>query len=90
MPSPGRESRVFEQSFASMDADTLAAAVQQGKLGQPAERAAVAELARRVLADEVEDGAEARSGRALLAGAAELAATVAIALWLARLFGLLG
>ena len=80
---------MFEQSFAAMDADTLAAAVQQGKLGQPAERAAVAELARRVLADEVEDG-EARSGRAVLAGAAELAATVAIALWLARLFGLLG
>jgi len=70
-----------------MDADTLAAAVQQGRLGQPAERAALAELARRVVADE--DGGEARPGRAFLVGAAELAVTVAIVLWLARLLGLL-
>jgi len=82
-----RDRRASEKSFASMDADTLAAAVQQGRLGQPAERAALAELARRVVADE--DGGEARPGRAFLVGAAELAATVAIVLWLARLLGLL-
>jgi hypothetical protein len=85
-----RDRRVFEKSFASLDADALAAAVQHGRLGQPAERAAVAELARRVLADEVECGAGARSDRAFLDRASVLAAAVAIAVWLARLLGLLG
>lgn len=76
--------RALEESLASMDGEALAAAVQQGGLTRPAETAAMAELARRVLADEVDYGPGARSRTArLLDRASVLAAALAFAVWLA-------
>ena len=73
-----------------MSAEALAAAVQWGGLGQPAESAAMEELARRVLADEVDYGPRARGWMArLLDRASKLAYALAIAVWLAWLLGLI-
>jgi len=67
-----------------MDAEALAAAVQQGGLTELAEGAALAELARRVLADEVNFGTAARARTTrLLDRASVLAAALAFAVWLA-------
>ena len=76
--------RAVEQTITSMDAEALAAAVQQGGLTELAERAAMAELVRRVLVDDVEfDGdAWARTAR-LFDGPPVLAAALALAVWLA-------
>jgi hypothetical protein len=74
----------LENRVASMDADALAAAIQRGGLTQLAERAAMAELARRVLADEVDLGPGARARTAwLLDRASALAAVLAFVVWLA-------
>lgn len=75
--------RALEASVASMDAEALATAVQQGGLTQRAERAAMAELARRVLTDEVDShlGAQNRTAH-LLDRASVLAAALAFAVWL--------
>jgi len=76
--------RALEASVASMDAEALAAAVQQGGLTRLAESAAMAELARRVLADEVDSGPGARTRTAhLLDRASVLAAALALAVWVA-------
>jgi len=74
--------RALEESIGSMDAEALAAVVQQGGLAEPAEDAAVAELARRVLADDIEFGAGARTPH-LFDHPAVLAAALAFAVWLA-------
>jgi len=76
--------RTLEESVTSMDAEALAATVQQGGLTQLAESAAMAELARRVLADEVDFDPGARTRTAgLLDRASVLAAALAIGVWLA-------
>ncbi|MGH6954178.1 MAG: hypothetical protein ACREGL_08355 [Alphaproteobacteria bacterium] len=82
--------RALEECVASMDAEALAAAVQQGGLSQLAERAAMAELARRVVADEIDygPGAEGRMSR-LLDRTSTLAAALAFAVWLAWVLGLI-
>jgi hypothetical protein len=74
--------RALEESLASMEAEALAAAVLQGGLTQRAETAAMAELARRVLADDFHPGARTRTTR-LLDRAPVLAAALAFAVWLA-------
>jgi hypothetical protein len=85
----GRDPHGFKKRAASMDADRLAAAVQQGSLSPVAEKAAMAELAGRVIADESDDGARARSRMAWVVDRAPaLAAAVVFAVWLARTFGL--
>jgi hypothetical protein len=67
-----------------MDAEALAATVQRGGLNQVAESVAMAELARRVLADEVDFDPGARTRTAgLLDRASVLAAALAIGVWLA-------
>ena len=53
--------RVRGKSVASLDAETLAAAVQHGRLNQLQRGAAMSELARRVLVDEADCGAPAQS-----------------------------
>lgn len=80
--------RALEESVTSMDAEALAATVQQGGLSQLAESVAMAELARRVLADEVDydPGARSRTAR-LLDRASVLAAALAFAVWLAWVLG---
>ncbi len=76
--------RAPEESVASMDAEALAAAVQQGALTPLAESTAMAELARRVLVDELDFGPGARTRTArLLDRASVLAAVLAFAVWLA-------
>ena len=76
--------RALEESVASMDEEALAAAVQQGGLSQLAESAAMIELARRVLADEVDFGPAARTRTTrLLDRASALAAALTFAVWLA-------
>jgi hypothetical protein len=85
----GRDPRGFKKRVASMDADRLAAAVQQGGLSSVAENAAMAELAGRVLADESDDSTRARSRMGWVVDRAPaLAAAVVFAVWLARTFGL--
>jgi hypothetical protein len=84
-----REPRGFEKRVGSMDAERLAAAVQQGGLSPVAEKAAMSELAGRVLADEVDFGSGARSRMAWLVDRAPaLAAAVVFVVWLARTSGL--
>jgi len=53
----------LEESVAAMDAEALAATVQHGGLSQLAESVAMAELARRVLADEGDYGREPEAAR---------------------------
>jgi hypothetical protein len=86
-----RDLRAFEKRVASMDAERLAAAVQGGGLRPVAEEAAMAELAGRVLADEIDDRLGARS-RLLRAAdrMSLLAGVVVLAVWLARAFGWFG
>jgi hypothetical protein len=86
----GRDPHGFKKRVGSMDADRLAAAVQQGGLSSVAEKAAMAELAGRVIADErSDDSARARSRMAWVVDRAPaLAAAVVFAVWLARTFGL--
>ncbi len=80
--------RALEESVTSMDAEALAATVQQGGLSQLAETVAMAELARRVLVDEVDYGPSARSRTArLLDRASVLAAALAFAVWVAWVLG---
>jgi len=84
-----RAPRAFEKRVTSMDAEGLAVAVQEGSLSQPAERTAMAELAGRVLADEIDYGPGGRSPMAwLLDRAPALAVAVIFAVWLARTLGL--
>jgi len=84
-----RAPRAFEKRVGSMDAERLAAAVQGGGLSQPAEKTAMAELAGRVLADEIDYSAGARSRMArLLDRGSALAFVVVFAVWLAQTFGL--
>jgi hypothetical protein len=76
--------RALEESIGSMDAEALAAVVQQGGLAKPAEDAAVAELARRVLADDIEfDGGPRTRTAPLFNRPPMLAAVLALAVWLA-------
>ncbi len=84
------ERRALERRVAAMDAQALAAVVQQGGLSQLAESVAMAELARRVLADHADYGSGGR-GRVtgLLDRASELAAALAFAMWLAWALGLI-
>ena len=85
------DGRVRGKSVASLDAETLAAAVQQGRLGQLEHGAAMSELARRVLADEADCGPHAQSRIAwLLNTVSALAIMVAFALRLAWMLGLFG
>lgn len=83
-----RDPRALEKSVASMDAEGLAAAVQGG-LSPFAERAAMAELAGRVVADEIDysPGARSRLTRVVDRAPAVVAAVV-LAVWLAQTFGL--
>ena len=84
-----RDPRAVEKRVASMDAVGLAAAVQQGGLSSVARRAAMAELAGRVLADEIDYGATGESQMATLVDRVPaLAAAVMLGVWLARTFGL--
>lgn len=84
-----RDPRGFEKRVASMDTEKLAAVVQVGGLSPAAEKAAMSELAGRVLADEIDYSArgQGRMARVVDRGAA-LAAAVVFAVWLARTFGL--
>jgi hypothetical protein len=72
-----------------MDADRLAAAVQEGELNPLAERAAMAELAGRVLADGIDDRGrgQTRMDRAVTRVTVGVAVVV-LGIWLARTFGL--
>ena len=82
--------RALEASVASMDAEALAAEIRQGGLSQLAESVAMAELARRVLADQVDYGPSARGGSPrVLDVASKLAAALAFAVWLAWVLGLI-
>jgi hypothetical protein len=83
------DSRVRGTSAFLLDAETLAAAVQQGRLSQLEAGAAMSELARRVLADEVDciASAQSRIGR-LVGPVLALAILVAFALRLAWMLGL--
>lgn len=84
-----RDPHAFEKRVGLMDAERLAVAVQEGSLSQPAEKTAMAELAGRVLADEIDYGPGGRSPVAwLLDRAPALAVAVIFAVWLARTFGL--
>ena len=85
------DGRVRGKSVASLDAETLAAVVQQGRLGQLEHGAAMSELARRVLADEADCSppAQSRIGR-LVSPILAFAITVAFALRLAWMLGLFG
>lgn len=84
-----REPRGFVKRVGSMDAEKLAAAVQVGGLSPVAERAAMSELAGRVLADEIEYRPQGRSRMARLVDRGPaLVAAVVFAVWLARTFGL--
>jgi hypothetical protein len=84
-----REPRGFEKRVGLMDAEKLAAAVQVGGLSPVAEKAAMSELAGRVLADEIDYSPGARSRLARLVDRAPaLAAAVMLAVWLARTLGL--
>jgi len=84
-----REPRGFEKRVGLMDAEKLAAAVQVGGLSPVAEKAALAELAGRVLADEIDYGPGVRSRVVgLVERAPVLAAAVVFAVWLAWTFGL--
>ena len=86
-----RDGRVRGKSVASLDAETLAAVVQQGRLGQLERGAAMSELARRVLADEADCGPLARSRLGwLLSPVLALAITVAFTLRLAWMLGVFG
>jgi hypothetical protein len=83
-----REPRGFEKRVGSMDAEKLAAAVQVGGLSPVAEKAAMSELAGRVLADEIDYSPGARSRMARVVDRAPaLAAAVVFAVWLARTLG---
>ena len=84
-----RDPRAFEKRVTSMDAERLAAALQGGGLSQLAEKAAMAELAGRVLADEIDysPGVQSRLAR-LVDRAPALAVAVMLAVWLARTLGL--
>ena len=84
-----RAPRAFEKRVGSMDAERLAAALQGGGLSQLAEKAAMAELAGRVLADEIDysPGVQSRLAR-LVDRAPALAVAVMLAVWLARTLGL--
>ena len=84
-----RGPRGFEKRVGSMDAEKLAAAVQVGGLSPVAEKAAMSELAGRVLADEIDysPGARSRVLR-LVDRASVLAAAAVFVVWLARTFGL--
>jgi hypothetical protein len=80
----------LEEHVASMDTEALAAAVQQGGLSQLAESVAMAELARRVLADDADyDTGARRRMTSLLDRASELAAALAFTIWLALVLGLI-
>jgi len=84
-----REPRGFEKRVGLMDAEKLAAAVQVGSLSPVAEKAAMSELAGRVLADEIDYSPRVRSRLARLVDRASvLAAAVVFAVWLAWTFGL--
>jgi hypothetical protein len=84
-----REARGFVKRVGSMDAEKLAAAVQVGGLSPVAEKAAMSELAGRVLADEIDYSPGARSWMARVVDRAPaLAAAVVFIVWLARTFGL--
>lgn len=84
-----RDPRGFEKRVGSMDAERLAAAVQEGGLSPVAQRVAMAELAGRVLADEIDYSPGARSRVARLVDRTPaLVAAVVFAVWLARTLGL--
>jgi hypothetical protein len=84
-----REPRGFEKRVGSMDAEKLAAALQVGGLSPVAEKAAMSELAGRVLADEIDYTPGARSRMAWVVDhAPALAVAVVFVVWLARTFGL--
>jgi len=84
-----REPRGFEKRVGLMDAEKLAAAVQVGSLSPVAEKAAMSELAGRVLADEIDYSPGVRSRMARVVDRAPaLAAAVMLAVWLARTLGL--
>jgi hypothetical protein len=84
-----REPRGFEKRVGLMDAEKLAAAVQVGGLSPVAEKAAMSELAGRVLADEIDYSPGVRSRMARVVDRAPaLAAAVMLAVWLARTLGL--
>jgi uncharacterized membrane protein len=84
-----RDPRAVVKRVASMDAERLAAAVQEGGLGPVAEKAVMAELAGRVLADEVDDSARGRSqvGRVVDVVTVVVGAVVLV-VWIARTLGL--
>lgn len=71
-----------------MDTEALASAIQRGGLSQLAETAAMAELARRVVEDEIDYGASAQGRMArLLDRAGELVVTLGVIVWLVWLVG---
>lgn len=79
----------FEKRVGSMDADRLAAAIQHGGLTPVAEKAAMTELAGRVLADEIDYRLRAQSRLLRLVNrVSPLVAAAVFAVWLARTFGL--
>jgi hypothetical protein len=85
-----RDPRGFEKRIGSMDAERLAAAVQDGGLSPVAERAAMAELAGRVLADEIDCNARAQGGiDRVVNWVTALVAVAVLGAWLARTLGLL-
>ena len=86
-----RDARRFEKRVGSMDAERLAAAVQRRALGPAAEKVAMAELAGRVLADDIDYSLRVRSrvGRAI-DRASVLVAAMVFVVWLARTFGWFG
>jgi len=84
-----RDPRGLEKRVALMDAERLAAAVQEGGLSPVAEKAAMAELAGRVLADEIDYSARGRSRTAWVVDRVTvLVSAVVLAAWLARTLGL--
>jgi hypothetical protein len=86
-----RDFRAFKRRVASMDAERLAAAVRGGGLRPFAEEAAMAELAGRVVADEIDERLGARSPVLRVVNRVSvLAAAVTLAVWLALAFGLFG
>lgn len=88
-PPHFRAPRAFEKRVGLMDAERLAVAVQEGSLSQPAEKTAMAELAGRVLADEIDYSPGARSPVARLVDSVPaLAVAVVFAIWFAQTFGL--
>ena len=83
-----RDGRELPKAVASMDAERLAAVVQKGELTPEAEKVAMAELAGRVLADEIDYSARGRSraGR-IVDGVTLLVSAAVIAAWVAQMFG---